>query len=209
MKVQKKSSFTSLAPNYLEFTTMLAKRDKSLHKVTKKKRYTFKYLSGSSRSRTEAMDIDHKNDYVAREHEPRYSCDCTAEASFNPTPGTASTLNAFERYEAATGGNFDRATGLLSITSDQYSVLQSLDFHIGRKKSLVSRWPRSLNSKLDGPGDPDAIISPLPTLARALAEGLTLLINGYTFIQCFYSVLDGSHSCVGFGITPFTDATTN
>jgi hypothetical protein len=38
------------APNYLEFlTTMLAKHDKSLNKVTEKKRYTFKYLPGASR----------------------------------------------------------------------------------------------------------------------------------------------------------------
>ncbi|KAG2139855.1 uncharacterized protein EDB93DRAFT_1330226 [Suillus bovinus] len=53
------------APNYLEFlTTMLAKHDKSLYKVTEKKRYTFKYLPGASRSRTEAMDVDNKNDYA-------------------------------------------------------------------------------------------------------------------------------------------------
>ncbi|KIK36703.1 hypothetical protein CY34DRAFT_26258 [Suillus luteus UH-Slu-Lm8-n1] len=52
-------------PNYLEFlTTMLAKHDKSLYKVTEKKRYTFKYLPGASRSRTEAMDVDNKNDYA-------------------------------------------------------------------------------------------------------------------------------------------------
>src|SRR6267154_1398373 len=37
------------APNYLDFlTTMLAKHDKSLYKVTEKKRYTFKYLPGTS-----------------------------------------------------------------------------------------------------------------------------------------------------------------
>ncbi|KAG2351588.1 hypothetical protein BDR07DRAFT_1385671 [Suillus spraguei] len=37
------------APNYLEFlTTMLAKHNKLLHKVTEKNRYTFKYLPGSS-----------------------------------------------------------------------------------------------------------------------------------------------------------------
>ncbi|KAG2145726.1 hypothetical protein BD769DRAFT_1382611 [Suillus cothurnatus] len=43
---------------------MLAKHNKSVYKVTKKKRYTFKYLPGASRSRTEAMDVDNKNDYA-------------------------------------------------------------------------------------------------------------------------------------------------
>ncbi|KAG2359613.1 hypothetical protein BDR07DRAFT_1611276 [Suillus spraguei] len=39
------------------------KHDKSPYKVTEKKRYTFKYLPGSSRRyRTEAMDVDNKND---------------------------------------------------------------------------------------------------------------------------------------------------
>ncbi|KAG2112038.1 uncharacterized protein F5147DRAFT_771601 [Suillus discolor] len=57
--------------------TMLAKHDKSLYKITEKKRYTFKYLPGASRSNneilliqvidyshTEAMDVTNKNDYV-------------------------------------------------------------------------------------------------------------------------------------------------
>ncbi|KAG2076607.1 hypothetical protein BDR04DRAFT_1089759 [Suillus decipiens] len=35
---------------------MLAKHDKSVYKVTEKKRCTFKYLPGASRSCTEAMD---------------------------------------------------------------------------------------------------------------------------------------------------------
>ncbi|KAG2356829.1 hypothetical protein BDR07DRAFT_1422165 [Suillus spraguei] len=53
------------APSYLEFlTTILAKHDKSLYKVTEKKRYTFKYLPGSSRSRTEAIDVNNQNDYA-------------------------------------------------------------------------------------------------------------------------------------------------
>ncbi|KAG1777621.1 hypothetical protein EV702DRAFT_1196834 [Suillus placidus] len=59
------------APNYLDFLTiMLAKHNKSLYKVTEKKRYTFKYLPGASHkyminySRMEAMDVDNKNNYA-------------------------------------------------------------------------------------------------------------------------------------------------
>ncbi|KAJ8596017.1 hypothetical protein M405DRAFT_806273 [Rhizopogon salebrosus TDB-379] len=44
---------------------MLTKHEKlSSYRVTEKKRYTFKYLPGASRSRTEAMDVDNKDDYA-------------------------------------------------------------------------------------------------------------------------------------------------
>ena len=39
--------------------------------------------------------------------------------------------DAFNRYQTATGGVADSATGLLSITSSQYSNLQSLFFNVG------------------------------------------------------------------------------
>ncbi|KAG2364821.1 hypothetical protein BDR07DRAFT_1470733 [Suillus spraguei] len=78
--------------------------------------------------------------------------------------------NAYRKYRAATGGTFDWRTGLLSITSDQYSALRPLSFHI---------------------------------------RDVRLDFNGYAFMQRFYSVFDGYHSCIGFAETPFTDATTN
>ena len=38
--------------------------------------------------------------------------------------------DAFNRYQTATGGVSDSNTGLLRITSGQYSRLQSLSFHV-------------------------------------------------------------------------------
>ncbi|KAG2360971.1 hypothetical protein BDR07DRAFT_1486433 [Suillus spraguei] len=64
MKV-KEVVFHVSAPNYLEFlTTMPAKHNKLLYNVTEKKRYTFKYLSGSAGSRTKVMDVDNKDNYA-------------------------------------------------------------------------------------------------------------------------------------------------
>ncbi|KAG2362278.1 aspartic peptidase domain-containing protein [Suillus spraguei] len=110
--------------------------------------------------------------------------------------------DAYARYQAVTGATVDQATGLLSISSDQYSALQNLDFHItgGDMFSLTPNaqiWPRSLNTKLDGPGVDNAIYLIVTNIGSPTGEGLDF-INGYTFIQRFYTVFDGSKSCVGF-----------
>jgi len=39
--------------------------------------------------------------------------------------------DAFKKYQEATGGVLDDKTGLLNITPDQFSNLQSLFFQIG------------------------------------------------------------------------------
>ena len=52
----------------------------------------------------------------------------------NITVGTTLILiatNAFDSYRSATGGVLDRSTGLLTITSAQYSSLKTLTFNIG------------------------------------------------------------------------------
>ncbi|KAG2368403.1 aspartic peptidase domain-containing protein [Suillus spraguei] len=120
--------------------------------------------------------------------------------------------DAFERYQAATGGTFDLKTGLLSITTDQYNALQPLNFHIGEETLTLTTnaqiWPRSLNDKLPGTGDPNAIYLIVTNIGAPTGRGDDFVL-GYTFLQRFYSVYDGSNRRVGFAKTPFTDATTN
>jgi hypothetical protein len=62
--------------------------------------------------------------------------------------------DAYNKYKSATGATLDSTTGLLRITSSQYSSLKSLVFTIGGKTySLTANgqiWPRSLNSYIGG-----------------------------------------------------------
>ncbi|KAG1748551.1 hypothetical protein EDB19DRAFT_209255 [Suillus lakei] len=61
---------------------------------------------------------------------------------------------AFKVYEAKTGGIYDKATKLLTITETQYENLQSLNFEIGGVTYELTRnaqiWPRKLNTLLEG-----------------------------------------------------------
>ena len=55
-------------------------------------------------------------------------------------PGTTLVLiatDAFRRYETATGGRPDSATGLLKITASQYNALQPLNFQINGVRHRV------------------------------------------------------------------------
>ncbi|KAG2071183.1 acid protease [Suillus decipiens] len=102
---------------------------------------------------------------------------------------------AFQLYQAATGGRYDPMTGLLVITGDQYNALQNLDFHISDQIfSLTPNaqiWPRALNTRISG------------------QLGGCDIIHGYVFMQRFYTVFDATNSRVGFSQTGFTAATTN
>ncbi|KAG2367201.1 hypothetical protein BDR07DRAFT_1448971 [Suillus spraguei] len=116
--------------------------------------------------------------------------------------------DAYERYKTVTGAVVDPRTGLLKITPEQYSALQPLNFHIGgRLFSLTPKaqiWPRSLLRS----NDPDDIYLYLVVmdLETEFGEGLDFRL-GYTFMQRFYTVLDGSSKQIGFASTQFTDAT--
>ncbi|KAG2362426.1 aspartic peptidase A1 [Suillus spraguei] len=118
--------------------------------------------------------------------------------------------DAYERYQTATGADLDPVTDLLTVTPDQYGALQDLDFHIGEETySLTPNgqiWPRSLNSVVDG--FEDFIFLIVKNLGRPTGSGLDF-INGYVFLQRFYTVFDPSDLRVGFAITQFTDADTN
>ncbi|KAG2355661.1 aspartic peptidase A1 [Suillus spraguei] len=118
--------------------------------------------------------------------------------------------DAYKRYKAATGGTVNRANNLLQISRDKYNSLYSLNFHIGEQTYSLTRnaqiWPRSLNSKVDGAdNDIYLIVKRLPTRTGA---GLDF-INGYVFLQRFYTVFDTKNSRIGFAETRSTYATTN
>jgi cathepsin E len=67
-------------------------------------------------------------------------------------------------------------------------------------------WPRSLNTEIGGTaGDIYLIVA---DLGQDSGQGLDF-VNGYVFLERFYSVFDTAGHRVGFATTPFTTATTN
>ncbi|KAJ3783676.1 family A1 protease [Lentinula aff. detonsa] len=106
----------------------------------------------------------------------------------------------FNAYMKATGGIFDQRTGLYKITTAQYDALENLDFAInGIEFSLTPNaqiWPRSLNTVIGGS-------------TSSAEENDFNFINGYVFLERFYSVFDTTNNRVGFATTPFTTANTN
>ncbi|KIJ58538.1 hypothetical protein HYDPIDRAFT_102436, partial [Hydnomerulius pinastri MD-312] len=118
--------------------------------------------------------------------------------------------DAFSQYQSATGGTIDQTTGLLAISSDQYANLQSLFFNIGGESYELTAnaqiWPRSLNSAIGGTSDNIYLI--VSDIGTNSGSGLDFM-NGYTFLERYYSVFDTTNSRVGFATTAYTDATTN
>ncbi|KAG1794550.1 aspartic peptidase domain-containing protein [Suillus plorans] len=118
--------------------------------------------------------------------------------------------DAFDKYKSATGGTPDAATGLLLISSAHYKALKNLNFHIGSETYTLTPnaqlWPRALNTALGGSSK--ALYLVVADINTPSGQGFDF-INGYTFLERFYSVYDAAHSRVGFAKTPYTDATTN
>ncbi|KAG2066053.1 aspartic peptidase A1 [Suillus decipiens] len=118
--------------------------------------------------------------------------------------------DAYERYRAATGGTLNPVNGLLQISLQQYNELSNLEFHyIGRILRFVPNaqiWPRSLNQKING-GDNDIFLV-VKSLSTPTSAGFNF-INGYVFLQRFYTVFDSGKRRVGFAPTLFTEASTN
>ncbi|KIJ98997.1 hypothetical protein K443DRAFT_133220 [Laccaria amethystina LaAM-08-1] len=103
--------------------------------------------------------------------------------------------DGFNKYTKATAAVFDSATGLLRITSA-----------IAEPQVL----PRSLNSAMGGAaGNIYLIIGDLCDEWLAIAAHGLDFINGYAFLERFYSVYDTANNRVGFATTPFTTAITN
>ena len=94
--------------------------------------------------------------------------------------------DAFQKYQSATGGTLHSATGLLSITSDQYANLLPLVFEIGgipyELTPNAQIWPRSLNAAVGGSSDGIYLI--VNDIGFLSGSGLDFII-GYTFL-CVY-----------------------
>ncbi|KLO10453.1 acid protease [Schizopora paradoxa] len=127
--------------------------------------------------------------------------------------GTTLTLiatDAFQRYQRATGGVMDSATGLLKITPAQFANLKSLFFKINgvdfEFTANAQIWPRALNSEIGGTADGIYLI--VSDNGSQSGEGLDF-INGMSFLERFYSVYDTSNSRVGIAYTPHTYDLTN
>lgn len=122
--------------------------------------------------------------------------------------------NAFLTYQAATGALLDlpapAGTGLLYLTTDQYSQLQNLDFHIGGDTyTLVPNaqiWPRALNAVIGGTSDRVYLI--VTNLDTPSGVGLDF-VNGMSFLERYYSVYDSDQNRIGFAWTEYTSSTVN
>ncbi|KAI0917457.1 hypothetical protein AcW1_007348 [Taiwanofungus camphoratus] len=118
--------------------------------------------------------------------------------------------DAFQAYQQATGATMDHTTGLLTITEEQYNNLQSLYFTIGGTTfeftANAQIWPRSLNSAIGGTNDQIYLVT--SDLGSNSGQGLDF-INGFVFLQRFYSVFDTGSAQVGLATTDYTDAMTN
>ncbi|VDC06882.1 unnamed protein product [Peniophora sp. CBMAI 1063] len=118
--------------------------------------------------------------------------------------------DAYNKYVSATGAKLDSSTGLLTVTATQYAALKSLYFTIGGTKFELTAnaqlWPRSLNSDIGGSSGKYYLV--VADIGTNSGEGLDF-INGYTFLERFYTVYDTTNSRFGIATTPYTTATTN
>ncbi|KAF5376361.1 hypothetical protein D9757_008680 [Collybiopsis confluens] len=119
------------------------------------------------------------------------------------------TTNSLNAYVKAAGAVLDNNTGLYRVTTAQFNALQNLNFNIGGTTfSLTPNaqiFPRSLNTDIGGvANDIYLIVGDLGP-----AEAGFDFINGYVFLERFYSVFDTTNNRVGFATTAFTTATTN
>ncbi|KAG1721420.1 acid protease [Suillus lakei] len=118
--------------------------------------------------------------------------------------------DAFNKYRSETGATLDAATGLLKISPEQYNKLSSLYFTIGGATYELTPnaqiWPRSLNSDLDG--TPDGIYLIVSDIGSNSGSGFDF-VNGYCFLERFYSVFDTMNSRIGFAETAYTNVTSN
>ncbi|KAJ7263179.1 acid protease [Mycena haematopus] len=118
--------------------------------------------------------------------------------------------DAFQAYQQATGATADSTTGLLTVTQDQFDNMQSLFFQIGDQTLELTPnaqiWPRALNSTLGG--EEGNIYLIVADMGSNSGSGLDF-IDGFGFLQRFYSVFDTTNAQVGFATTEFTTAETN
>ncbi|KAG2120233.1 acid protease [Suillus clintonianus] len=120
--------------------------------------------------------------------------------------------DAFRKYQSATGGTPDEATGLLKISLDQYNQLSSLYFTIGSDALELTPngqiWPRSLNTAIGG--TTDGIYLVVGDIGSNSGFGLDVII-GYCFLERYYSIFEKTSysESVAFAATEYTYATSN
>ncbi|KAF5380686.1 hypothetical protein D9757_007042 [Collybiopsis confluens] len=118
--------------------------------------------------------------------------------------------DAFLKYKALIGAEMDEKTSLLKLSADKVKNLQSMYFHVGGTTFELTAngqiWPRALNAALGG--DADACYLVFASTGQNSGSGLDF-INGFTFLQRFYSCYDVSGARVGLATTPWTEAETN
>ncbi|KAF8504170.1 aspartic peptidase domain-containing protein, partial [Gautieria morchelliformis] len=116
--------------------------------------------------------------------------------------------DAFNAYVSATGATVDPTTGLLTVKDK--AKLQSLFFNMGENTfeftANAQIFPSSLNTAIGGNSGTTYLI--VQDIGTNSGQGLDF-INGFTFLQRFYSVFDTPNQQVGFATTPQTTATSN
>ncbi|KAH9486087.1 Polyporopepsin [Psilocybe cubensis] len=143
----------------------------------------------------------------------RYGASTTILSSGAGIVDTGTTLillatDAFNKYQAATKSQPDSNTGFLTLPASSYSNLESLFFSAGGHTfeftSNAQIWPRSLNTNIGGVAANIYLI-----IADAGTDAPGDFVNGFTFLQRFYSVYDTANGRVGLAQTPFTKSTSN
>jgi len=118
--------------------------------------------------------------------------------------------DAYNRYKTAVGATLDSTTGLLRISSSKYSSLSNLVFTIGSGTYTLTPngqiWPRSLNAYIGGSSSYVYLV--VNDVGSNSGSGLDF-IDGYTFLERFYTVYDTTNKRIGFATTAYTTATTN
>jgi cathepsin E len=99
---------------------------------------------------------------------------------------------------------------MLRITPAQFANLKPLFFTTGGRTFELTPnaqiWPRALNALIGGAAD--SIYLVVNDIGTPTGKGLDF-INGYAFLERFYSVFDTGKHRVGLATTPFTKATCN
>ncbi|KAK0187794.1 acid protease [Armillaria mellea] len=117
---------------------------------------------------------------------------------------------AFKKYTTATGAKMDESTGLLSVTEAQFEKMKNLSFKIGSTTFEMTPnaqiWPRSLNTMMGGKAN--GIYLVVADMGSMDGSGLDF-IDGFAFLQRFYSVYDTTNKQVGIAVTAHTNDTTN
>ncbi|EKM57274.1 uncharacterized protein PHACADRAFT_208375 [Phanerochaete carnosa HHB-10118-sp] len=118
--------------------------------------------------------------------------------------------DAYQSYQEATNATLDADTGLLKLPATQADSLQSLFFHIGGMSFEFTKnaqiWPTSLNCAIGG--DNSSVYLIVNDIGTLSGEGLDF-INGYAFMQRFYTVYNSQNSTFGIATTSYTTADTN